>query len=197
MKERWNNRARHSKHISYHRKIRYNWNEIERINGQFGINRDSVHVDDNGYLRWNEGNQLCHRDIAFNLVYKKICQYCRKTIEREADNFCQSCGAPINKERFGEYDVHHKDGNKFNNLPLNLQLLKRKEHEMAHGKTLYENGQGYVRLVDASVPRAHTKSAVLIGGKRGTWYPKSQLIVRDGYIYASKWILAQKSKKPW
>jgi hypothetical protein len=34
---------------------------------------------------------------------------------------------------FEEYDVHHKDENKLNNEPKNLEVLTREEHEKRHG----------------------------------------------------------------
>ena len=36
--------------------------------------------------------------------------------------------------QFSDYDIHHKDGNKFNNNPDNLDIIFREEHEIEHGK---------------------------------------------------------------
>lgn len=132
--------------------------------------RDTCVVDYNGYLRWKSDNRLCHRDIAFNHVYRK--------------------GSFGNK--FSDYDVHHKNKNKFDNNPDNLEIILREEHQLEHGQVIYENGQKYIRLVPAYRRRKQTYKAILIGGKRGTWYPRSQLLIRDGYIYASEWIYKKK-----
>lgn len=163
-------RPKRKQKISYGRKIRYNWNTIESQNNGLGIERVSCHVDNNGYLRWKSNNQLCHRDIAYNYVYKK--------------------GSFSNQ--FSDYDVHHRDGNKFNNNLGNLNIIFREEHEIQHGKVIYENGRKYIRLVPAETRRKQTRKAILIGGKRGTWYPKSQLITRNGYLYATEWIYKKK-----
>ena len=93
---------------------------------------------------------------------------------------------------FTDYDVHHQDGDKFNNNPDNLNIIFREEHEVEHGKVIYENGQKYIRLVPAYRRRQQTRKAILIGGKRGQWYPKSQLIERHGYLYATEWIYKRK-----
>ena len=54
-------------------------------------------------------------------------------------------------------------------------------------------GKTYIRLVPANRPRKNTRKAILIGGKRGTWFPRSQLITRYGYIYATEWICKRKN----
>ena len=163
-------RPKRKQKISYGRKIRYNWNTIESLNYGFEIARDCCYVDDNGYLRWKEGKRLCHRDIAYTHVYKK-----------------SSFPNP-----FTDYDVHHQDGNKFNNNPDNLSIILREQHEVAHGKVIYINGRKYIRLVNANRRRKQTRKAILIGGKRGEWYPKSQLIEQHGYLYATEWIYKKK-----
>ncbi len=172
LKNKWKNRAKRKKKISYRRKVRYNWNKIEELNYGLGITRESCYVDGNGYLRWKANDKLCHRDIANNYVFLK--------------------GGFSGK--FGMCDVHHKDGNKFNNNPVNLSVLNREQHEVEHGKILFENGRKYIRIARANVTRKQTQKAILIGGKFGTWYPWSQLLVRNGYIYATEWILNQKGR---
>ena len=170
LRQRWNRRPKRRQRISYGRKIRYNWNSIENLNNGFGITRDSCIVDNNGYLRWKSSNRLCHRDITFNYVYKK--------------------GSFTNQ--FSDYDVHHKDGNKFNNNPDNLDVVFREEHEIKHGKAIYMNGIKYLRLAPANRRRKQTHKAILIGGRFGEWYPKSQLIEKYGYLYATEWIYKKK-----
>jgi hypothetical protein len=170
LREKWNRRPKRKQKISYGRKIRYNWDTIESVNSGLGITRDTCYVGNNGYLRWKSNDQLCHRDIAFTYNYHKY-GYTRP---------------------FSEYDVHHMDENKFNNHPDNLQIVLREVHQIEHKQILYRNGVKYIKLVRANVRRKETHKAILIGGKRGTWYPKTQLLIQDGYIYASEWIYQKK-----
>lgn len=172
LREKRKRRPKRKQKISYGRKLRYNWDVIERLNSGFGISRDTCLVDYNGYLRWKSDNRLCHRDIAFKYIFRK--------------------GSFPNK--FSEYDVHHKNQNRFDNNPDNLDVIFREEHEIEHGVFFYESGQKYIRLVPAHRKRKQTYKAILIGGKRGTWYPRSQLITRNGYIYASEWIYNKKNE---
>jgi len=72
-------------------------------------------LDENGYLRNNYGN-LIHRDTAYEYIYR--------------DGYKKG----IFTKRFGEYDIHHKDRNKLNNSPDNLQILTREEHKKIHGR---------------------------------------------------------------
>jgi len=170
LRQKWQKRPKRKQRISYGRKIRYNWNVIESLNLDFGITRENCFVDNNGYLRRKSDNRLCHRDIAFNHVFK---------------------GGSFT-EKFSAFDVHHKDGDKFNNNPYNLGIVSREDHDLEHGTILYENGRKYIRLVPADRRRKQTHKAILIGGKRGEWYPKSQLIARNGHIYATEWIFKKK-----
>lgn len=71
---------------------------------------DSGYVDDNGYMRDGYG-RLIHRKVAFEYNYKN-------------GNY---------SKKFWEYDVHHKDRNKKNNSPGNIQILTREEHKAKHG----------------------------------------------------------------
>lgn len=147
---------------------KWKWNRIERINKQVEITRKNVYIDKNGYLRWKKNDRLCHRDIAWENNIR------------------------LKGRRFGTCDIHHIDENKFNNNPENLAILTREKHQLEHDQILYERGQKFIRLVPAHRPRRETKKAILIGGKHGQWYPKSQLIIRKDYIYATEWIVDKK-----
>lgn len=74
-------------------------------------------IDKQGYARGNieSHSDLIHRQIAYREIYLK------------------------NKDKyplpFSKYVVHHKDGNKLNNEPKNLQILTPEEHERVHDKT--------------------------------------------------------------
>ena len=61
----------------------------------------------NGYHRWLDNDGLVHRSIAwvYDLYDKKV---------------------------FWKMVVHHKDGNKVNNDPENLEVLTRREHHKKH-----------------------------------------------------------------
>ncbi|MBA7597938.1 hypothetical protein ES703_04946 [subsurface metagenome] len=69
-----------------------------------------IHIDIRGYER-DGYNRLIHRKVAYKYIYSY----------------------PEYSERFGSYDIHHKDGNKRNNSPDNLQILTREEHKAKHG----------------------------------------------------------------
>jgi len=88
------------------------WDEIERLNNGLGVIRDKCYVDERGYLRWNSNNRLVHRDVAYNMIYKK------------------SGGRyPL---PFSAYDVHHINQEKWDCQPENLQILTRKTHQQEH-----------------------------------------------------------------
>ena len=157
--------------ITYGRKIKFNWNVIEEKNVGLSITRDLCYIDNNGYLRWNAGDRLCHRDIAYHYIYQK-------------GNY---------EKPFGEYDIHHKNKNKFDNRPENLRILTREDHDIVHGKKIKENGKIYIRIAKINRNCVNTDKAVLIGGKHGNWYPKSLLIETNGYVYAAEWFLKQKN----
>lgn len=72
-----------------------------------------TYIDKKGYKRYKNNDRLIHRDIAYYKIYRK------------------SFGEYLKK--FGEYDIHHKDGNKLNNTIKNLQILTRNEHKKKHG----------------------------------------------------------------
>ena len=69
-----------------------------------------TYVDNNGYLRDGFG-MLVHRRIAFQKLRKNRHRY----------------GLP-----FRAYQVHHKDGNKLNNDPANLEIVTKAEHRQRH-----------------------------------------------------------------
>ena len=71
--------------------------------------QNSIHIDPRGYER-DGYNQLIHRKIAYKYLYSY----------------------PQYSLRFGSYDIHHRDGNKRNNSPDNLQILTRKQHKAKH-----------------------------------------------------------------
>lgn len=74
------------------------------------LRAEGCYIDGRGYKRDIKSKRLIHRTIAYKQIYN------------------------YNKypERFGFYDVHHKDENKLNNSPENLEILSRKEHQLKH-----------------------------------------------------------------
>ena len=103
------------KKIQQLKKKRYEetWNRIETTNRIVCITRDNAYIDSRGYLRWKKTGSLCHRDIA-----RKYC-----------DN---RSGRP-----FYRCDVHHKDRDKMNNMPSNLEILDRGTHKHRHEHHVY------------------------------------------------------------
>ena len=74
---------------------------------------EKTYIDKNGYFRFNDSDKLVHRWVAYNKIYKP------------------------NKRKysmnFRNYQVHHKDGNKLNNSPLNLQVVTLFQHKRIEG----------------------------------------------------------------
>jgi hypothetical protein len=141
------------------------WVDIEKLNAGLGINRNTVYFDENGYLRWISNNRLCHRDIAFEnqLHYGK-------------------------NDRFSECDVHHKDKNKLNNNPDNLEVLTREEHEVEHNQIIIYEGKKYIKLAKISKIYQKTTKSVMVGRK---WIPNSQIVYKNEFIYVSDWFYNQ------
>jgi hypothetical protein len=85
------------------------------------------YIDSRGYERDVNGD-LIHRKVAFRYHYNSQ-EY---------------------SQRYREYDVHHKDGNKRNNSPGNLQILTREEHKKLHKSKIGSRVKPYGRsLFDA------------------------------------------------
>lgn len=53
------------------------------------------------------------------------------------------------------YDVHHIDGDKTNNEPENLELLKRFDHHSLHGKKNMENHPENIAAAQKAAPEWH------------------------------------------
>ena len=143
----------------------FKWKNIASLNEGLGISRKTCYIDNHGYLRWKGNNRLCHRDIAWN------------------------SGKRNDSETFGNCDVHHKDGNKFNNQPSNLEVLTRLVHEMEHGTIIYRNGVKYKKLGHINKIYRETSKAILMAHQ---WIPKSQCIFEDDYVYIPEWMYHQK-----
>jgi len=146
------------------------WNKIEELNKENNITRDNSYIDDNGYLRWRDDDKLCHRDIAYEQIFIPE-------------------GMGLNK-MFGRMDVHHIDGNKWNNNSRNLEILSRKVHNIKHGKIIVEDGNTYIRLGRISKIYRETNKAIQMAYR---WIPKSQCLFRDGYVYITEWIWKKKA----
>ncbi|MCG2717931.1 MAG: HNH endonuclease [Nanoarchaeota archaeon] len=70
------------------------------------------YLDDKGYFRYTSTDRLIHRVIAYEYLYLQ-------NPEDYPLGFCN-------------YVIHHKDENKVNNFPSNLQILTREEHDKIH-----------------------------------------------------------------
>lgn len=71
-------------------------------------------IDEKGYKRGKyKHSDLVHRQVAYNEIYLK-----------ERSKY------PL---PFSKYIVHHKDGDKGNNVKSNLQIMRQGEHEKIHG----------------------------------------------------------------
>ena len=66
------------------------------------MEKRKTYIDDNGYLRYDDNDNLVHKKIAYDHIYTP------------------------NKDKypllFGRYRVQHKDEDKLNNDPSNLEL---------------------------------------------------------------------------
>jgi hypothetical protein len=70
-----------------------------------------TYTDRDGYLRLECNKQLVHRWIAYKEIY----------LPNEAQF----------EFPFSSYEVHHQDENKLHNMPDNLKLVTRQQHEAA------------------------------------------------------------------
>ena len=150
--------------VGNHYSDKRKWERIETLNVRTGITKQNAYIDPHGYLRWRDTNRLCHRDIAWKNGLR-------------------------GNDKFGNCDIHHVDGNKWNNDPLNLEVLVRAEHEIKHGNVIFENGRKYIKLARTRKIYKETRKAIMVARK---WIPKSQVIYRNGYVYITEWIWKQK-----
>ena len=83
-----------------------------------------TYIDDKGYARFKDSGKLVHRWVAS----KKV-------------------GGQLYPGRV----VHHRDGNKRNNSPSNLQVMSRRDHSSLHARERDEhssgNGCGFVGMM--------------------------------------------------
>jgi hypothetical protein len=71
-----------------------------------------IYVDRNGYERYIANDLLVHRVVAFNEIY---------LLERDKYRL-----------PFSHYQVHHRNGNKRDNRPENLNVIIKFDHEDRH-----------------------------------------------------------------
>ena len=88
-----------------------------------------TYIDNKGYARYIKTDRLVHRDVAYKYIYNSM-KY------------------PL---RFSDYQIHHKDGNKLNNHPSNLELVTRKEHEENHGFSFENKKEGLFSKIINSI----------------------------------------------
>jgi len=129
---------------------------------------NTTYTDSHGYLRYVDTDCLVHRDVAFqnHLARSDI--------------------------KFSKCDVHHKDGNKLNNDPNNLEVLKPDEHLEKHNLLLVVDGKRYRRIGEVRQIRRQTPKAYFIFS---VWYPKSRCIIQDGILYCEEWLFEKKKYK--
>ena len=77
-----------------------------------------LYIDKNGYYRRKADDRLLHRNVAYFQIYLK-----------NRDKY------PL---PFKKYIVHHKDGNKRNSYPNNLEIMLPGEHKTHHRNYLIE-----------------------------------------------------------
>lgn len=71
-----------------------------------------IKKDERGYGRYVDSGRLVHRSVAYKEIYLK-----------NRDKY---------PGRFSEYVVHHKDGDKTNNMANNLEITTKKDHFNKH-----------------------------------------------------------------
>lgn len=64
------------------------------------------YIDKRGYPRWNDSDRLVHRTMAY-----------------------KATGGSLSSDKI----VHHKDGNKRNFNPDNLEVMTKRQHRKIHG----------------------------------------------------------------
>jgi len=69
-----------------------------------------TYIDKRGYLRFTDTNELVHRWVAYNQIYRKGWQF----------------------TPFSSLVVHHKDKNKLNNDVPNLEVTSKRKHRKIH-----------------------------------------------------------------
>lgn len=81
-------------------------------------NLKNTYIDDKGYIRYEYSDRLVHRRVAEQKLYRDSNGKKRKQY----------------KKHFSQYVIHHKDEDKQNNDPDNLQILTKAEHKAIHNK---------------------------------------------------------------
>ncbi len=118
---------------------------------------------------------------------------------------CERCGKEIT---ISSCNAHHK---RYNNLlsERNIIFLCKDCHNNKHERkikrsdknknkytkgnnTIFKNGNKYRKIASKNKINKETEKAILVDN---TWYPKSQVIYKYGYIYVSYWILKKRELK--
>lgn len=132
-----------------------------RVNKSVGITYDNSYTDERGYLRWKKNERLCHRDIAWE-------------------------SGKRGKDLFSKCEVHHIDKNKLNNIPINLEVLTKEEHDLIHHPLIQVYEENYRYYCDKKNIKIETYKAYLLVNNK--WIPKSLTIIEDNKIYIVEWL---------